>query len=610
MSSFWLRLLLGSSVAPAGQEDSNTPALRRRVQLAVLGLIASSSAATAGAMLLYHRRVRRRLRSELDDVVRSQVGPAAPRPQGSLGSASPPKYLSAIPDAAPPYSPGLAQAGRASGWDEDLLREQLARNYAFLGDDGMDKLRGSYVVVVGAGGVGSWAALMLLRSGVGRIRLIDFDQVSLSSLNRHACAVLADVGRPKVQCCAEYFSRVAPWAKTEALVEVYRPEEAVRLLLSPLPADEGTPGTPPAGEDRPDFVLDAIDNIETKVALLEFCYRNKVPVFASMGAGGKADPSRIQISDISDTSEDPLAASVRRRLRAKGIPELPPKQHLPSAVKRSKQRRMEKEARSSSTSKAATSHGGHGGDLLTEVPPDSEPVPQDQDQDRNQSQKPLTSVNSSGQTRIVAPPESTEPEPGFMLPVVYSTEKASISLLPLPEDEFAAGNAHELSPLEQFRVRILPVLGPLPAMFGLAAATYIMCSLAGHPMEPLAHKRRRKMYDKFHMDLLLSEKKTGGGKSIPFSVSDVQEMFDELFSGRSVVPPFTQLSQGLLLRWDSTLPLSWRNVALFTREQGKVHQTEVLDKGRSPVEVWGDATNKRVLQCLERERVLRLAKEL
>lgn len=71
-----------------------------------------------------------------------------------------------------------------------------------------------------------------------------------------------------------------------------------------------------------------------------------------------------------------------------------------------------------------------------------------------------------------------------------------MTLLPLPEEEYQRGQVNELSPLEQFRVRILPVLGPLPAIFGLAAATYIICDIAGHPMEPLAFKRRRKLYEK------------------------------------------------------------------------------------------------------------------
>ncbi|KAF9534548.1 hypothetical protein BGW38_010453, partial [Lunasporangiospora selenospora] len=95
--------------------------------------------------------------------------------------------------------------------NEDMIREQLSRNIAFLGEEGVEKLRNSFVIIVGAGGVGSWAASMLIRSGVGRIRIIDFDQVSLSSLNRHATAVQGDVGTPKVLSMKKAFQAIAPW---------------------------------------------------------------------------------------------------------------------------------------------------------------------------------------------------------------------------------------------------------------------------------------------------------------------------------------------------------------------------------------------------------------
>ncbi|KAJ1942933.1 hypothetical protein FBU59_003055, partial [Linderina macrospora] len=105
--------------------------------------------------------------------------------------------------------------------EESLIREQLARHYAFLGDDGMKKLRDSFVVVVGAGGVGSWAALMLLRSGVQRMRIIDFDQVTLSSLNRHAAATRSTVGISKVDALQANFADIAPHAKIDARVSLF-----------------------------------------------------------------------------------------------------------------------------------------------------------------------------------------------------------------------------------------------------------------------------------------------------------------------------------------------------------------------------------------------------
>lgn len=118
---------------------------------------------------------------------------------------------------------------------EELIREQLSRNYAFLGEDGMARIRDSFVVVVGLGGVGSWSSSMLVRSGVSRIRLIDFDQVTLSSLNRHATAQLKDVGTPKVESVKKYLEGVAPWCQIEACNELWNPGTDGDRLLSGEP---------------------------------------------------------------------------------------------------------------------------------------------------------------------------------------------------------------------------------------------------------------------------------------------------------------------------------------------------------------------------------------
>ncbi|WFD37015.1 hypothetical protein MCUN1_003907 [Malassezia cuniculi] len=419
--------------------------------------------------------------------------------------------------------------------DDDLVREQLSRNYAFLGDEGMAKIRDSFVVVVGAGGVGSWAALMLLRSGVKRLRIIDFDQVSLSSLNRHACATLADVGRPKVVCCASFFRKIAPWAHIEPVVELFCAEHADRLL---------------GGE--PTYVVDAIDNLSTKVELLRYCYTHDLRVFASMGAGAKADPSRIQISDISTTAEDPLARTVRRELRALGIP----------------------------------------------------PVP----------------------------PTGAEAPRTWSIPCVYSTEKSDTRLLPLDESEVEKGDVNELAAFEDFRVRILPVLGPLPAMFGLAAATYIICDIAGHEMEPLAVKGRRRLYEKLFSDLNVLESRYPSpepsvplsksataddvpagyredGRSappprirIPFSVNDCAYIFEEVFRGRTVVPPCDSLSNGQIMRWDASRPLDYDNVVLLDRRQARIHESRVLKDGEDPAAVWGAAVADIVAKRMAEER--------
>jgi tRNA A37 threonylcarbamoyladenosine dehydratase len=128
-------------------------------------------------------------------------------------------------------SSSLTSSQVSNVYDEGLIREQLARNYAFFGDEAMSRVRGGHVVVVGCGGVGSYAALMLARSGVSKIRLIDFDYVTLSSLNRHATALLSDVGTPKVTCVERTIRQVAKWVHVDARIEIWRKDEGGGQLL-------------------------------------------------------------------------------------------------------------------------------------------------------------------------------------------------------------------------------------------------------------------------------------------------------------------------------------------------------------------------------------------
>ncbi|KAJ3261363.1 hypothetical protein HK103_005971 [Boothiomyces macroporosus] len=183
---------------------------------------------------------------------------------------------------------------------QELMDEQLSRNIAFLGKEGVDKVRKSFVIVVGLGGVGSHAAHLLVRSGVEHVRFIDFDQVTLSSLNRHAVATRKDVGIPKVIAMKNHLLQIVPHCNIEAKVELFELAKAKELLAS-----------------NPDYVLDCIDHLETKAELIQYCIENKIRVISSMGAGAKADPSRIQVADISETFEDPLARSTRGILKMK-----------------------------------------------------------------------------------------------------------------------------------------------------------------------------------------------------------------------------------------------------------------------------------------------------
>ena len=149
---------------------------------------------------------------------------------------------------------------------------------------------------------------MLLRGGVGRLRLVDFDMVSLSSLNRHAVATRADVGTPKSLALARHFREISPESEVDARVAMYE-EAAEDALLGGWISNGQQPGQKPA------CVIDAIDNIDTKVALLAACHRRGIPVLCCAGAGAKADPTRLHIASLADSVRDPLARAVRHRLR-------------------------------------------------------------------------------------------------------------------------------------------------------------------------------------------------------------------------------------------------------------------------------------------------------
>lgn len=180
----------------------------RAIQLSLTAIAAS--AITASTVLTYQNTQRRsRARTLKEELKEADLGESIDlTPLGTV-------YSQTLPPAV---------------FDEALINEQLSKNTAFLGEVGMKKVRESFVIVVGAGGVGSWAALMLLRSGVKRIRIIDFDQVTLSSLNRHAVATLEDVGTPKVRCIKKHFKEIAPFVEVEDCVDLLNADNVDSLL--------------------------------------------------------------------------------------------------------------------------------------------------------------------------------------------------------------------------------------------------------------------------------------------------------------------------------------------------------------------------------------------
>jgi hypothetical protein len=288
------------------------------------------------------------------------------------------------------------------------------------------------------------------------------------------------------------------------LNEVWNKGEAERLL-----------GGWQQGQGRkPDYVVDAIDNIDSKVALLKYCKENGIKVVSSMGAGCKSDPTRVLLGDISASKEDPLSRSTRRRLRAHGI--------------------------------------------------------------------------SDG------------------IPVVYSTEKpgpGKATLLPLPDAEMEKGSVDELSVLPDFRARILPVLGTMPAVFGYVAANFVLMELSGYPHEACGTKGSDKMNDSILQSVQGMEERLARaagvgaiGLRIAVTKADVAYLIEEVFRARSVVSGLsTRLT---LVRWRTPATavigqpragLQLPDLVCMTKAEAAAHERTVLLGRTRPEDVYDAA---------------------
>ncbi len=183
-----------------------------------------------------------------------------------------------------------------------MIPPQFERTGILIGRAGVERLASRHVFVAGMGGVGSWCAEALTRAGIGRLTLVDMDTVAVSNINRQMPALFSTVGRKKTEVMAERLRDINPDCRLTPLDVFIDPSNVDGLL----PADA-------------DFVIDCIDSLNCKVALIATAYRRGLPVAASMGAGNKLDPSRLHIADISKTQVDPLAREVRHRLKRQGI---------------------------------------------------------------------------------------------------------------------------------------------------------------------------------------------------------------------------------------------------------------------------------------------------
>lgn len=169
-----------------------------------------------------------------------------------------------------------------------------------LGEPAMRTLAAARVLVVGLGGVGSFAAEALARTAVGHIELVDFDLVCVTNTNRQLHTMRGNIGRPKVDVMAERLRLIHPTGTVTTKAEFYSVDNSAALLA-----------------ERPDYVIDAIDNLTAKAHLVATCRREGIPVVSVMGAAARLDPTRVRVDDVARTKHDPLAHHFREILRTK-----------------------------------------------------------------------------------------------------------------------------------------------------------------------------------------------------------------------------------------------------------------------------------------------------
>ncbi|NJD26386.1 MAG: tRNA threonylcarbamoyladenosine dehydratase [Betaproteobacteria bacterium] len=203
---------------------------------------------------------------------------------------------------------------------DSLTDEDGARRFGgvtrLYGPAGASRLRGASVCVVGIGGVGSWALEALARTGIGRLVAVDLDMVAESNTNRQIQALDDTYGRAKVDVMAERIRAINPDCTVECIEDFVTPENVQDVL------DGGF-----------DVVVDAIDQVRAKVAMIAYCRQSQLPVVVAGAAGGKSDPTNIRVADLSATVQDPLLARVRSSLRREhGFPRDPRKKFAIPAV--------------------------------------------------------------------------------------------------------------------------------------------------------------------------------------------------------------------------------------------------------------------------------------
>ncbi|MGN6110462.1 MAG: tRNA threonylcarbamoyladenosine dehydratase [Kofleriaceae bacterium] len=181
-----------------------------------------------------------------------------------------------------------------------MTHRRFDRAARLLGDAWVARLANSTATVLGVGGVGSFAAEALVRSGVGRVILVDYDRICVTNVNRQLHAMKGTLGKSKVAVMAERLRLINPDAVIEPRAEFYSAETSARLLAP-----------------EPDVVIDAIDNMSAKMHLIARCVRERLRIVSAMGAAARLDPTAVRVADLSETRIDPFARDLRKNLRRK-----------------------------------------------------------------------------------------------------------------------------------------------------------------------------------------------------------------------------------------------------------------------------------------------------
>lgn len=181
--------------------------------------------------------------------------------------------------------------------------DRFHRIRLMLGEEGFERVQGAFVMVVGLGAVGSYAVEGLARAGVGRLRVVDFDKVSLSNINRQLYALESTLGRPKCEVARERILDINPDCRVEAVKEFISAETVEGLIA-----------------DRPDLVIDAIDSLNPKTELVAAVRTAEIPLISCLGAALRSDPTCVRIAPLEQVEGCPLGSKLRKRLRRRGVP--------------------------------------------------------------------------------------------------------------------------------------------------------------------------------------------------------------------------------------------------------------------------------------------------